>query len=87
MERPTTYMRCHALSPILRLRRLRNAIFFAVNAFKAVCMAAAIVTICSMVLICIGGLLLASYGVAGWGGVVFTAFAMCGVFFLYRWGL
>jgi uncharacterized membrane protein len=71
------------MKPRLRINRLP---FILVNAFKAICMVAAIFAILCMIVIAIGGLLLASHGLGGWAGVVFTAFALCGAFFLFSWG-
>jgi hypothetical protein len=49
-------------------------------------MVAAIFTILCIIVIAIGGLLLASYGLGGWAGVVFTVLALPGFFFLSQWG-
>jgi len=73
--------------PLMKLRRHASKFFFvAVNIFKAICMAAAIFTVLCLIVIAIGGLLLASYGLGGWAGVVFTVLALLGLFFLSQWG-
>jgi hypothetical protein len=64
----------------------KKFLFVAVNLFKAICMVAAIFTILCIIVIAIGGLLLASYGLGGWAGVVFTVLALLGLFFLSQWG-
>lgn len=61
-------------------------LFVAVNTFKAICMVTAIFAILCLILIAIGGLLLASHGLGGWAGVVFAVLALCGLFFLSQWG-
>lgn len=71
----------------MKLRPHTNRfLFVVVNVFKAICMIAAIFAVLCLILIAIGGLLLASYGLGGWGGVVFTILALCGLFFLSQWG-
>jgi len=71
----------------MKLRRHASKFFFvAVNIFKGICMAAAIFTVLCLIVIAIGGLLLASYGLGGWAGVVFTVLALLGLFFLSQWG-
>lgn len=66
--------------------RTKKFLFVVVNIFKAICMIAAIFAILCIVLIAVGGLLLASYELGGWAGVVFTILALCGLFFLSQWG-
>jgi uncharacterized membrane protein YkvI len=71
----------------MRLRRYASKFFFvAVNVFKGICMAAAIFTVLCLIAIAIAGLLLASYGLGGWAGAVFTVLALLGLFFLSQWG-
>jgi hypothetical protein len=71
----------------MKLRRYASKFFFvAVNVFKAICMAAAVFAVLCLILIAIGGLLLASHGLGGWAGVMFTVLALCGLFFLSQWG-
>jgi uncharacterized membrane protein YkvI len=73
--------------PLMKLRRHANKFLFViVNIFKAICMVAAIFAILCIIVIAIGGLLLASYELGGWTGVVFTILALLGLFFLSQWG-
>lgn len=66
--------------------RTKKFLFVVVNIFKAICMIAAIFAILCIVLIAVGGLLLTSYGLGGWAGVVFTVLALFGLLFLSGWG-